>query len=577
MESKRKQEILDYLQGLSKHINTAAGFTPELLQKSASILQTSIEEVTTAVAQQVLYVPVIGGFSTGKSTALNTLLERKVLPEKVSPETAIPAELHFSTEEKMMALSQAGAWSEHEISELSMLSANAGNYQLVRLYLNSPVLQQIEPLVMVDMPGFDSGINKHNEAILRYITTGVMYLYLIDCKAGSISRQDLRRIEEILDLGRCVKVFLTKTDLASPQELESARDYVTDCLITLTGEPVAGTVNKDNATDMLATINEANKTALFDVMALPMVKNLFFDADGMVNTAINALNANASDIAQALKEAEQALNNLDADRDRMLQEIKQRGVVQKSDLILSRLEQTLRKATEELLIQARMGETQLRNTIGDLVRSTLSVEIQALLKQTTANIAYQFSGNINISGLALGSNDHNWVEGLISTIESQAMNAIAGLNDSIATEKGNYANKGKSVGNIISLSTIAILIPNPILKVVFAILPGIVGELFGSLRQKTEANQLREAICNQVIPGVLTQLRPQVNESLLCIEAELIRVTSEQVAQKISAQKSLYDEMAKTAGQEASQLEISLSSLKQIRSEMQQNANGVII
>ncbi len=577
MESKRKQEILDYLQGLSKHINTAAGCTPELLQKSVSILQTSIEEVTTAVAQQVLYVPVVGGFSTGKSTALNTLLERKVLPEKVSPETAIPAELHFSTEEKLMALSQAGAWSEHEISELSMLSANAGNYQLVRLYLNNSVLQQIEPLVLVDMPGFDSGINKHNEAILRYITTGVMYLYLIDCKAGSISRQDLRRIEEILDLGRCVKVFLTKTDLASPQELESARDYVTDCLITLTGELVAGTVNKDNATDMLATINEANKTALFDVMALPMVKNLFFDADGMVNTAINALNANASDIAQALKEAEQALNNLDADRDRMLQEIKQRGVVQKSDLILSRLEQTLRKATEELLIQARMGETQLRNTIGDLVRSTLSVEIQALLKQTTANIAYQFSGNINISGLALGSNDHNWVEGLISTIESQAMNAIAGLNDSIATEKGNYANKGKSVGNIISLSTIAILIPNPILKVVFAILPGIVGELFGSLRQKTEANQLREAICNQVIPGVLTQLRPQVNESLLCIEAEMIRVTSEQVAQKISAQKSLYDEMAKTAGQEASQLEISLSSLKQIRSEMQQNANGVII
>ncbi len=577
METKRKQEILDYLQGLSKHINTAAGFTPELLQKSASILQTSIEEVTTAVAQQVLYVPVVGGFSTGKSTALNTLLERKVLPEKVSPETAIPAELHFSSEEKMMALSQAGAWSEHEISELSMLSANAGNYQLVRLYLNSPVLQLIEPLVMVDMPGFDSGINKHNEAILRYITTGVMYLYLIDCKAGSISRQDLRRIEEILDLGRCVKVFLTKIDLASPQELESARDYVTDCSITLTGESVAGTVNKDNAADMLAAINEANKTALFDVMVLPMVKNLFFDADGMVNTAINALNANASDIAQAIKEAEQALNNLDADRDRMLQEIKQRGVVQKSDLILSRLEQTLRKATEELLIQARMGETQLRNTIGDLVRSTLSVEIQALLKQTTANIAYQFSGNINISGLALGSNDHNWVEGLISTIESQAMNAIAGLNDSIATDKGNYANKGKSVGNIISLSTIAIMIPNPILKVVFAILPGIVGELFGSLRRKTEANQLREAICNQVIPGVLTQLRPQVNESLLCIEAELIRVTSEQVAQKISAQKSLYDEMAKTAGQEASQLEISLSSLKQIRSEMQQNANGVII
>ncbi|OXX19866.1 dynamin family protein, partial [Vibrio sp. V05_P4A8T149] len=370
MESKRKQEILDYLQGLSKYINTAAGCTPELLQQSANILQTSIDEVATAAARQVLYVPIVGGFSTGKSTALNTLLERKVLPEKVSPETAIPAELHFSTEEKLMALSQAGAWSEHEISELPLLSANAGNYQLVRLYLNSPVLQQIEPLVLVDMPGFDSGINKHNEAILRYITTGVMYLYLMDCKAGSISRQDLRRIEEILDLGRCVKVFLTKTDLASPQELEAARDYVSDCLFTLTGEPVAGAVNKDNAADMLATINSANKTALFDVMALPMVKNLFFDADGMVNTAINALNANASDIAQALKEADQALNNLDADRDRMLQEIKQRGGVQKSDLILSRLEQALHKATEELLIQARMGETQLRNTIGDLVRST---------------------------------------------------------------------------------------------------------------------------------------------------------------------------------------------------------------
>jgi len=578
MEFKRKKEILNYLQGLSSHINAAIKCVPDLLQEQGKELHNEADRVSTIVTQQVLYVPVVGGFSTGKSTILNSLLGRRVLPENVSPETAIPAELHFSEEEKLMAQSQAGEWSVHAISELPDLSAHARDYQVVCLYLNNSILQQIAPLVLVDMPGFDSGLDQHNEAILRYINTGALYLYLMDCKAGSISRQDVRRVEEILNLGRTVKVLLTKTDLASPQELEATRDYVSEHLSTLTGEPVSGLINKNNASDMLVTINAENVPALFDDITLPMVKNLFFDTDGMVNTAIKALEANSSEINETLKEAENTLSKLDYDRGRMLQDIKQEGVVQKSDLIMSRLDQTLRNATEELQIQARMGETVLSNTISELVRSTLTVEMQALLKQSTKDIAYKFSGNIKIAGLSLGSDNHNWVEGLISTIELQAINALTGLNSNIAKNKGSLANEGDNVGKLMSsLSTIAIAVPTPIIKIALAILPGVVGELFGNLRQKNEANRLRDAICNQVIPAVLTQLRPQVTESLQSIEAEIIRVTSEQIAEKISVQKALYDDLAKTTEKEAGQSKAALASLEDIRNEMQKNANGVII
>ena len=116
------------------------------------------------------------------------------------------------------------------------------------------------------------------------------------------------------------------------------------------------------------------------------------------------------------------------------------------------------------------------------------------------------------------------------------------------------------------------MIPNPVLRVVFAILPGIIGQLFGGFKSNAENDRYREAISSQVIPTVISQVRPQVMDSLQRSESEIIRVVSEQISEKVSAQKSLYDEVAKRSESEISALQSKQQDLEKIKNEMKTKA-----
>lgn len=133
MNNTRKTELVAYLQKLGCQYSQAVEAAPELLSEKAEEIQKELKLVVDETDKRDLFVPLVGGFSTGKSSALNSLIGRDILPEKVSPETAIPAELHFDTDERIMALSINGDWSRHEVSALAGLSNEANQYQVVRI------------------------------------------------------------------------------------------------------------------------------------------------------------------------------------------------------------------------------------------------------------------------------------------------------------------------------------------------------------------------------------------------------------------------------------------------------------
>lgn len=63
--------------------------------------QTLLEKVL----ETELVVPVIGAFSAGKSSLLNTLIGQNVLPVGIAPETELATELRYSAEEQSSSLS----------------------------------------------------------------------------------------------------------------------------------------------------------------------------------------------------------------------------------------------------------------------------------------------------------------------------------------------------------------------------------------------------------------------------------------------------------------------------------------
>ena len=177
--------------------------------KPLDVSNNGVDNIQTSIEQAELIVPVVGGFSAGKSTLINSFLGADILPTAVTPETALATELRYSTEERIEAVTTHGGVERYNISEFVSIKDNAKNYKNLRLYLNNENLKVIQPLVLVDMPGFDAPIESHNQAILTYLSRGVYFVFLTSVEDGNITLSMKREIENIQQFGKGFSFCIT--------------------------------------------------------------------------------------------------------------------------------------------------------------------------------------------------------------------------------------------------------------------------------------------------------------------------------------------------------------------------------
>ena len=141
---------------------------------SNDIAERLIQETKTAK----VCTPIIGKFSSGKSALLNTLLgyNRKLLKEDITPETAVPAEITYSPEESFFVVRNDGAYKDVTDSEYRELEVDANTVRCTRLNLRNSFLEEIPDVMLVDMPGFESGFEVHNKAIDNYLPLSLAYI-----------------------------------------------------------------------------------------------------------------------------------------------------------------------------------------------------------------------------------------------------------------------------------------------------------------------------------------------------------------------------------------------------------------
>lgn len=147
-----------------------------------------VDEYIQRIENLELLVPVVGEFSSGKSSAINLFLEREILPVGILPKTSLATELKYGKNEYIEAIKEDGA-EVFEIDEIGKIKERAKEFKYLRVYLNNEKLNSIEPFILVDMPGFDSPIELHNKAILNYLAKGVYFIVLMSVEKGVISRR----------------------------------------------------------------------------------------------------------------------------------------------------------------------------------------------------------------------------------------------------------------------------------------------------------------------------------------------------------------------------------------------------
>jgi GTPase Era involved in 16S rRNA processing/flagellar basal body-associated protein FliL len=179
--------------------------------------------------KELLCVPIIGTFSSGKSAAVNTLMGygRRILAEDITPETAIPTEIQYKqnrqSEDSVKVFFNNGDdilifFRDYISGERDKL--NAADIKSVRLRLGNDFFAQIPRIRLVDMPGFGSGDDIHDRAINNYVSNSMAYIIAFPAEPEHmVLKEDLRGIlKELLVLNKPTYVMITKYDKVQPQD-----------------------------------------------------------------------------------------------------------------------------------------------------------------------------------------------------------------------------------------------------------------------------------------------------------------------------------------------------------------------
>jgi len=501
-----------------------------------------------AVAEAELLVPVIGAFSAGKSTLINSFLENDCLPVDITPETALATELHYSASERLEAVRADGGADRYSLAEFNELKEKASDYRFVRAYLNSDRLKVIQPLVLVDMPGFDAPLAQHNQAILEYIGRGTHYVVLTSVEDGNLTRSMLHQISGVYDVNKGISFFLSKSNLRGSTEVEEIAEKITSQLKDYYDESHEVTpVGFDGGKDLARIIEKINPEQLVEDLFKDLILDAYFSCKEELNTRIATLSKSKDENDSTIKELERGLSAIIRKKDEMLEEAREKYTDVRVGRIVEKVGRELSSSVDELTgIAISSGSESLNQYINDMVRHSLLNEVRISMDELNSEIITDISSELKsldsvLSGYSNGG--EAWLDRAIESTETmldKGVNRLGGWNDSVVEKKNNKdcknPNAYKALATILGLTT---SIVTPAVEIVIIFLPEILSGLMKKYRERVRSEEIHSSILTQVIPGIKLKLRSKIPEIFNDNVGILINEISTQFESRIQDQQQM--------------------------------------
>lgn len=176
---------------LQTHLQSQLPLVRELFARRG-LDTTKIEGLAPLIEHFEIRIPFIGAFSSGKSSLINALIQEPLLSVEITPETASPAELRHGTQRRFY-----GQWPDGRTQPITQEDVQANHLSLLLpdgwlcAELPAPGLAAIPHLVLVDMPGWDSGVEAHQLVIDDYAHRSLAYAVVVSVEEGTL-RSSLR-------------------------------------------------------------------------------------------------------------------------------------------------------------------------------------------------------------------------------------------------------------------------------------------------------------------------------------------------------------------------------------------------
>ena len=516
----------------------------EYPNEKAEILKKTIKDYE-------LLIPVVGEFSAGKSTFLNSFIGRKVLSVAVTPETAVATELRYSSEEYAEVLIDKGESLDSKSIPIADISKVQKDWRCIRLYLNSENLKKIEPLVMVDMPGFDSPRDDHNRAIASYLNRGVHYVVLTSVDSGTVTASMKRQIQDIQNMGRTCSFFVSKANLRNEEDVKDVCAEVQEQVEDILGESVeVKPLYKDAGAELKKLVDSIDPEKLFSKVFKDALLQLIDELNSTVMTKIAALKSDREKNKSAIRDMQDALDKLLRKRDRMIAEAKNNHFEDDIDSITSAAGNAINSEIDRLVDMAMHGSSSevISQEMNSIVRSAVIPAVNTVAKNITEKISSNFQMELQEYQKTFNLFDNQELVAKVGSATAHlgdmakvAINGISTAAKTAASKTGLNA-AYKAIAGAIGIASNVFA---PVVEIVLLFLPEILGLLFGSMSKKKQEQEQRQNIRNQIlntIPRMKRDLRSKIEPELQKQNEAAINAISEQFNERV---KDLADNIQK--------------------------------
>lgn len=496
--------------------------------------------------------PLIGEFSTGKSSLINAMLGSDYLGINLLPETSVPAEICYGDKERAVIQEVdkndgTTRAKEMPLSEFKDSKLSASDVKKAQIFVNNDFLRTVSTVKLVDMPGFNSGLELHNRAIDEYMPESLAYIITFSARDPAIPADMATFLRELKLHDAPVYLLITKSKSVLPKELdqcvarirEDAKKYLglKDVNISCTnakGKPED--INAEPLREILSEI-EGKSQSIFEQEATRKLKKYASELAIYLETSIREVNATPSEIeAQEVACARQ----------------------------LTRLQEKIGAAREDFSLQIDASLSNFRARLTD----ALNAESGALenMIMNGSDVKDKITMIVRENAIVCMKEDFSsrlkrYVERIAEAVKLDlSVDTNLQLNaEQLQIDSAIKDTIKKSLPVI--LSAIGIAVGGPVGAVIGAVV-GLVADIFFAKKQQNEKRRMaREKVC-EIIPSVTEKAVSIVCEKIREQVDNIGAQIDEDVSQKIAMQEKALADLKERHAEETADKDKRLAEMK---------------
>ncbi|MBZ5594605.1 MAG: dynamin family protein [Acidobacteriia bacterium] len=316
---------------------------------------------------------ILGRFKAGKSSVLNHLLARRILPVGAIPVTTVGTEIEYGPDERAEVVFRDGstqAIQSQRISEFVSETENPENSRrVVCVRVQLPAMERYRGIRFVDTPGLESVLEHNTEASLDWLPNVGLALVAVGVDPP-LSQHDIELIRNLSRYTPHISLLLTKVDVLDDSERTQVQEFVQKQLARYWDKPLA----------------------VFPFSTRPGFESLRTEID-----------------------------------EKLLSRARAEAGEHRAAILRHKVDSLLSECSEYLTLASKAAETD-RNwellsfllpmwVIGGVVRRHFEHKVADVVFMNLSRLAGQWDAVVNASITALEKEAMRWLDGLIGTIE----------------------------------------------------------------------------------------------------------------------------------------------------------------